>query len=397
MSSPVVFDNYLATGKTSRGQIETPVLGAFAPLSLALAGDRILVPTPAVSDQERFRRGLEEVPKERRRVIRAIDRDGAVYSRVHGYLAPLWDVYEHEDGLGFVRAAEEGLYLMGLAAREKASVGGLDLAGIYRSYMQLDPGVAKGEAAFRLNEIAGLFASVRTFPTHRLSQRVAVADGDLWSDIWQIIDSAKMREIIQQQGRVGYLRNYGESLRLLSQGFKRLAGRPEFGMSVRALGSVAGLVCGPVAPAAGQLGGKASEIVGASEAYSPPFFDFPTATRFGLGQLAVRQTDPTAQFRQSVAMNHPPITAGPGKCNGKHSVLGFEEVRPERDGLCGHVLFTPRWGRLEPLAAPTNSIEELNKLKSAVSRKLLRPGSAEFRKSESSGSSHGWSSRIHEA
>jgi hypothetical protein len=370
MSSSVVFDNYYAVGSLKGVEVRASVLGAFALLGPALCANRILVPTPLEDDRSCFREGLEPVPKGRRTLFTPVDQRGALLRSVRAYLGPIWEVH-HGGSASFPRTAQRSLYLLALANKYRATGVDVNPTEVLAHFNRLQPRRLKGEAGIRSREIAALFLSYSKIRSGRYAPVQSASQSELADALSTMLDSAELREIIAMQGRLGYISHPHAAVTSLVARMRKLRARHAIGRAVRVAGSVAAIGGTPVAAPLAETAAVALDEVGTEQDFVSHIFELPPSTRFGIVRSSIEAAFPGARFVQNYHWTHPPVLAGPNKCNGKHSSPAFQEHHLSRDHFCGAHLVTPPWGPSGPLDLVNEELDSADRIRLEAEKRLL--------------------------
>src|SRR5687767_2454053 len=89
MSTSVLLEYREAVGQVGTDLVHSPILRAASLLLVARGADIICVPAPSAADNDKVGRAIEDLPAERRHLIRVVDPRGGTLRRVRDYLQPL--------------------------------------------------------------------------------------------------------------------------------------------------------------------------------------------------------------------------------------------------------------------------------------------------------------------
>ena len=85
MGFPVVLEHMDACGVSHGRKVKVPAITAAAVILVSGGTNEILMPAPDSYEDERVAEGIERLPKERRSLVRVIDKHGDVLRRVRSY------------------------------------------------------------------------------------------------------------------------------------------------------------------------------------------------------------------------------------------------------------------------------------------------------------------------
>src|SRR5271167_4452143 len=149
MGFPIVFEHMDACGVWRGKKFKVPAITAAAAVLVSRGADQLLVPTPSSYEVDRVAEGIERLPKERRKLIKTVDKKGHVLQRVRSYLEPVVAQAKKWPENAFVALAEDFLYQLALATDSRAGIVGHAVQTVRDFVPILDPQSFRGEAKFR--------------------------------------------------------------------------------------------------------------------------------------------------------------------------------------------------------------------------------------------------------
>jgi hypothetical protein len=164
MGFPIIFEHMDACGVWQGKEVKVPAITAAAAILVSQGADQILIPTPSSYEAERAAEGIERLPKERRNLVRVVDRKGEVLRRVRNYLEPLGAQAKKWPENAFVGFAEGFLYQVALGTDFKAGILG-NAVGTMRDFVPIvDPQSFSGEARLTTERIVLIWRQTRNPP-----------------------------------------------------------------------------------------------------------------------------------------------------------------------------------------------------------------------------------------
>jgi hypothetical protein len=228
MGFPIIFEHMDACGVWRGKEVKVPAITAAAAILVSQGADQILIPTPSSYETERVAEGIERLPKERRNLIKIVDRKGDVLRRVRNYLEPLGAQARKWPEDAFVGFAEDFLYQVALGTDFKAGIAG-DAVGTVRGFVPIiDPQSFSGEAKFRLAEIVSVICGYEpTLNDHGAYRFDLVPSPGASAQIWDLIENAEFGTLVAMAGRIGYLKHPAVAFRRLRTTARKFFKRPE--------------------------------------------------------------------------------------------------------------------------------------------------------------------------
>jgi hypothetical protein len=293
MGFPVIFEHVDACGVLRGEKVRVPAIAAAAVILVCRGADRILVPTPSSYEEERTEEGIERLPKERRSLVRIVDKRGEVLQRVRSYLEPLVAQAKKWPEDAFVGFAESFLYQVALGTDFTAGIVSHAVETVRGFIPMLDPQFCRGKARFRLAEIVSLICSYEPDLTDHGAYRLdLVPKTETAPQIWKLIESAEFGAIVAAPGRIGYLKRPMVALRRLRKATRDFIGRPETAKLLR-LATTTADFAGAKTVVESSKG--IVELLGTSDSrpFCPPFMDLGPA-QMGLYRVALADAFPGA-------------------------------------------------------------------------------------------------------
>jgi len=242
VSFPIIIEHSEATGKIGERAVRTSALAASSLILVSRGADRILVPVPSDREKERASGGVELLPSERRAIVKLIDRDGEVLRRVRDYLKPLAGQAVKWPETAFVGFLEDFVYHVALGIRHKSAIAS-DSAAVVRGFIPIiDPTSFRGEARFRLAEMASLICC---YEPHCLDHGSLKADADVGRELapklWDLIETAEFRLIVSESGQLGFVEHPLIAVRRLRRFVRDFLQREDASVLLKVVGTVADL------------------------------------------------------------------------------------------------------------------------------------------------------------
>jgi hypothetical protein len=228
MGFPVVFEHMDACGVSQGRKVKVPAITAAAVILVSGGADQILMPAPDNYEYERVAEGIERLPKERRSLVKVIDKHGDILRRVRAYLEPLVAQAKKWPEDAFVGFVEDFLYQVALGTDFKAGILGHAVGTVREFIPIIDSQSFRGDAKFRLAEIASLICSYEPDLTDHGAYRLDRArTSESASHIWELVENAEFRAVVAASGRIGYLKHPRVALRRLRNAARNFLAKPE--------------------------------------------------------------------------------------------------------------------------------------------------------------------------
>ena len=275
MPFPILIENTEAIGELQGQSIRISTLATTSLLLASRGVDKILLPTPNSFDRLIAERGLLTLPPERRATIAMIDQDGRTLHRVLHYLDPLRACARKWPEDAFVGFLAGFVYQVALAARFKAAIG-TDAVSVVRGFIPIvDPSVFRGEAGFRLAELAALICSYEPAALSHGALRTEVDTGPgLSSRLWRLIETAEFREVVEESGKLGWVEHPVIAVRHLRNSLMNYLQSTETAALLKSTSTIAGLAgkAHPSFEIAKASADVLANFTSSKEGYRPPFF-----------------------------------------------------------------------------------------------------------------------------
>ncbi len=286
MGFPIVFEHMDACGVWGGKQVKVPAITAAAAVLVSRGADQLLVPTPSAYEEDRVAEGIERLPKQRRQLVKTVDKKGHVLQRVRSYLEPLAAQAKKWPENAFVAFAEDFLYQLALATDFRAGIVGHALQTVHEFVPILDLQSFRGEAKFRLAETISLICSYEpNLSDHGAYRFDLVPRPESSAQIWDLIESAEFGTVVAIGGRLGYLKHPAITFRRLRNAARTFFRRPETARMFTLATSVAELA-GAKSITEKAKGIAALVTESGSAPFCPPFIDLGPA-QIGVYRLAL--------------------------------------------------------------------------------------------------------------
>jgi hypothetical protein len=221
LAFPILIDNSEAIGELHGKPVRVSSLAATSLILASRGVDQILIATPSHTDRQLAEKGLLALPPERRSAVRFVDSNGQILVRVRHYLRPLINAARGWPENAFVGFLADFLYDVAIGARFKSAIV-TDSASVVRGFIPIiNPSLFKGEAQFRLAELAALVCSYEPAELGHAALRTEVDAGSTLSPrLWHLIERAEFREVIAESGKLGLAEHPIIAARHLKNTFK---------------------------------------------------------------------------------------------------------------------------------------------------------------------------------
>jgi hypothetical protein len=296
VSFPIIIEHLEAEGKVGGRAVSASALRASSLILVSRGADHILVPVPSNREKERATEGVESLLSERRSIVKLIDRDGEILRRVRDYLEPLAGQAVKWPESAFVGFLENFVYHVALGVRHKSAIAS-DSASVVRDFIPIiDPTYFRGEAQFRLAEMASLICS---YEPHCLDHGSLRADADVGRELaprlWDLIETAEFRSMANETGKLGYIEHPVIAVRRLRNVVKGFLQRKDASALLKVVGTVADLGSKAHASAAAvkASAGVLANLTETGVPFSPPFLKLGPAVQ-GIYRVALSGLAPGA-------------------------------------------------------------------------------------------------------
>ncbi len=286
MGFPVVFEHMDACGVCKGFKVRVPAVAAAAAILVSRGADQLLVPIPGDYEADRVAEGMELLPKERRHLVKMVDKKGNTLERVRNYLEPLVAQAERWPEEAFVSQAEGFLYHLAIATDFRAGIVGHTVQTLREFVPIIDPQSFHGEAKFRLAELVSLICSYEpNLSDHGAYRLDSVPKPEASTQIWELIENAEFGEVVAMGGRIGYLMNPATAFRRLRKAARTFFKKPATARFFTIASSVAELA------GAKSISDKAKDVAAlvnesGSTPFCPPFIDLGPA-KLGVYRVAL--------------------------------------------------------------------------------------------------------------
>lgn len=293
LPNPIVLGHVDALGELSGQSVRVSTLNATAIVLTSMGADRILVPVPGAMEKDRVAEGLGQLPPTRRSLIKLVDADGKILSRVHDFLLPMHEQARKWPEDTFVDFSLDMLYNLALGCRYGATIESDALKEVVDFVPIIDAGVFSGEARYRLAEL--VFIASRYDPSLMFKSEVVgqVSEANIRDLFWRIIDSSEYSSVVSISGRLGLVRHPAVLLHRLERAIRNLATRPEFKVAIGAGQVAAELAKFPISFS------KVAELAGnvkRGPGFAPPFIELPIGTEYQIAEASLKESFPNATF-----------------------------------------------------------------------------------------------------
>jgi hypothetical protein len=297
LRNPIILEHVDALALLSDQPVRVSTLNATAIILTSLGADQILIPVPGVVERNRVVAGLRTIPSSRRGLIKPIDADGKMLSRVSDFLMPMTKQARKHPENSFVKTSIETLYNLALGCKYGATIASGAMNELVESIPVIDLSLFTGEVRYRLSEL--IFMASRYDPSLMSRNEVIgqVSEADVRSLFWKIIDSAEYTSVVTISGRLGLARHPAVLLHSLERAIKNLVTRPEFKVAIRAGEVAAQLAKFPVSfSGLGEL----TDNLKRGPGFAPPFIELPVSTEYRIAEASLKESFPGATFPKSM-------------------------------------------------------------------------------------------------
>jgi hypothetical protein len=208
----IVLEHFDACGKDGANKVKSSVLNAISAVMLCRGANKIVIPAPGKYEYERIQLGIEDMPVERRELIKIVDVSADVLMAVNDYIEPIKNQSKHWPEDTFTTFLQQFLYEVSIAIIYKAGISTSSIE-ILRDFIPIiDLSLFKGESRYRLAEIINIICSYEPInPKYGSLQYEASLQG-IGKKLWNIIFSAKFKFIVNASGKMGYIDNPMEEI-----------------------------------------------------------------------------------------------------------------------------------------------------------------------------------------
>jgi hypothetical protein len=308
MGFSLVFEHLDACGVQQGKPVKASVLSSAAVLMTSRGADRILVPAPSSYEEERIAEGVASLPRERRDIVKLVDKDGEIIGRIRNYLDPLRAQARKWPEDAFVGFTESFLYHLALGAKHKAGILDNSVQTVLGFVPILDFREFRGEAKFRLAEICSLICTYEPAVVEHGNCRVDLSCQTATStDVWELLNLAEFRTLLATSGKLGYLKHPTVGLRRLGTAIRTFVTHPK-AKPFLGLASTAANISGvSVAEKIGRMVEQVGGFFG--EPFRPPFMSLGPA-EMGIYRVALQSRFPDAVPPQGTILNFEHMRCG---------------------------------------------------------------------------------------
>ena len=155
----------------------------------------------------------------------------------------------------------------------------------------IDSSVFRGEARFRLSELAFLLTRYSPAYIEKMGVTGQVSDAAVREVLSKIIDSSEFEKVVASEGRLGYIKHPEVGLSRLKRAIIGLTSRKDFRSAVRA-----GVGVAELAPGLGPISVLKDVLPKAEEKhhFSPLFLDLPMSAHAAISRSALAEAYPEA-------------------------------------------------------------------------------------------------------
>jgi hypothetical protein len=296
VSFPILIENSEALGELHGKSIRASSLAATSLILASRGVDQVLIPTPSEADRLLAERGLLALPPERRSAVRLVDQNGEILRRVRQYLHPLVGYARDWPETAFVGFLENFVYYVALGARFKSAIAPNAVAAVREFIPIVNPSLFRGEAQFRLAELAALVCSYEPSALEQGTLRAEVNTGSsLAPRLWRLIETAEFREVIAESGKLGYVEHPIIAARHLQSTFKTYLESKGSSALLKSASTVVSL--GTKAHPSLEIAKASADVLAnfteSRESYRPPFLPLGPALQ-GIHRMALASISPDA-------------------------------------------------------------------------------------------------------
>ena len=287
----VVFNHFDCLGKLGTEVIAASCLRAATVALVSLSATKVLVPTPNVHASKRVDEGLSGLPRERRGIVKKVDEDGRLFTRVIEYLRPLHEQATMWPESAFVDSSLESLYQIILGRKYKASVISSDKEGNALSLIPIiNPLKFTGEARYRLAEICSVFTAFNAYRIKRLDLVAEILDPLVRQGLDDMLSYAEYNRLTSTAGRLGYVRRPDLALRRIARIVRNIVSSNHFKFLVKA-GTGASEIAGHPIPTLAEILDRPKP----GRAFNPPLLELPITTEYKIYRESLTSIDVRAK------------------------------------------------------------------------------------------------------
>ncbi|OLS23557.1 MAG: hypothetical protein HeimC2_25810 [Candidatus Heimdallarchaeota archaeon LC_2] len=187
--------------------IKVPLVKSYAIACLTRGADQLIVPFVGGKAQDNLQMALDELPSQRKGMIKMVDKTRAVYKLVSDYIFPFTEMELEWPDTVFINNAGDLLYDLIIAEKYKSAIGESRIQNLREFVPGLSFEKYKDEAKFRLAEIIDLICCYTPLSPDFGHIHLEQANPGVASDLLDIMRKTQFDKILMENGKIGYLTN----------------------------------------------------------------------------------------------------------------------------------------------------------------------------------------------
>lgn len=291
VKSPIVFENFDCLGMCEGKEIMASSLNAACVVLASFGADQIIVPVPHERSRMGLSRGMTQIPKERRSMVKTVDESGRLFKSVISYLGPLLSQAKEWPETAFVGFSITALYKIALGIKYEASVSDSGIVEILRLMTGIDRTIFTGQARYRFSELCGFLSSFDAYNLGRLNLVVERLDADKRETLTNMLDSAEFQRVTESMGSLGYLRQPMTGIRRVNSALRTITSNNKFKKVIKMGAAGSQLPGSPLNLSA--LNGLVDDNPDNTR-FAPPLVDLPTTLEYSMYKESLASIEPNA-------------------------------------------------------------------------------------------------------
>jgi hypothetical protein len=297
--SRLVLPHTGAVGQLNGREIVRSTLPVIVPVLVSLGATQVLIPAPNSQDQHNVKAALDRMDPATRRLVKVVDKRGAIQRRVREFVSPLASCARQWPEDAFAQFSESEMYLYAVAADERASILERESGSPIVEFLPIIDASLYGAAAkLPLAALGSIATSYQPTIVTNPHLRVELSTPGVETVLERAIESSEFARATQFFGRLGYVRHPTVMLRRISRAVGDLVSSGVLRHTLAAGVATAHLTGPPGVASAAALAtaDQAARSLKMDESFSPPRFSLDLALELQVARSALKRSDPAARF-----------------------------------------------------------------------------------------------------